>query len=850
MKNLLLTRLLLISLCLVASLSAVAQQIHIAGEAVDSLTGKPVPFAAVLLVGTTRGELTDEDGRFSFDSRLTADSVQVTAMGYKTKRMALLRRARRLKVELVPVGVRLSEVTIKPKREKYSKKNNPAVALMERLRKADDKTNPRSRDFYNYDKYERITLALDNFDAGSESAGGNALVRRFPLLREHMDTSALTGDPILNVALREKSSHVTHRLRPGSEKEIIKGIRREGIDQMLDPQSTQTLYEDVLREVDIYGNDITLMQNRFVSPLSRLAADFYKFYLTDTVAVKGDTCIVLTFAPHNPRSFGFVGRLYVPKNDSIAWVKRIEMNTPRDINLNFIKNLRIVQDYTLAPDGTRLKETDDMIVRAGVLTKGSQIYARRVTVYDSHSFREEPDPRIYDKAGSVFTLNHAEERDSTWWQAARFVKISYGENSVGAMLERMRHNKLFYWTEKTLRVLVTGYVNTGNPSKFDIGPVNTFLSFNDLEGTRLKAGGMTTANLSRRFFAKGWAGWGTRDHRWKYLAELEYSFRDKSYHSREFPVHSFRLTHTYDIEMLGQYFLFTNPDNIFLSLRRAKDHMIDYHRLTKLEYTLELENNFSILAKAEHSRRMESPWIKFVDGYDRDFGHFTTSSLSLTLRYAPGEKFFQTKTGRLPVNLDAPVIQMSHTWAPKGFAGNRFALNVTELSLQKRFWFSAWGYLDAIVRGGHVWTRTPFPNLLIPNANLSYTIQPESFALMNAMEFVNDSYASWDLTYWLNGALLNYIPYVRKLKLREVVAFRGVWGHLSDRNNPDINKSLFAFPIPGATQKMTGTPYMEASVGLDNIFRILRLDYVWRLTYRNAPDCDRWGIRLALHFTF
>ena len=154
------------------------------------------------------------------------------------------------------------------------------------------------------------------------------------------------------------------------------------------------------------------------------------------------------------------------------------------------------------------------------------------------------------------------------------------------------------------------------------------------------------------------------------------------------------------------------------------------------------------------------------------------------------------------------------------------------------------------MRGGHVWTRTPFPNLLIPNANLSYTIQPESFALMNAMEFVNDSYASWDLTYWLNGALLNYIPYVRKLKLREVVAFRGVWGHLSDRNNPDINKSLFAFPIPGATQKMTGTPYMEASVGLDNIFRILRLDYVWRLTYRNAPDCDRWGIRLALHFTF
>ena len=361
---------------------------------------------------------------------------------------------------------------------------------------------------------------------------------------------------------------------------------------------------------------------------------------------------------------------------------------------------------------------------------------------------------------------------------------------------------------------------------------------------------MTTANLNPHWFGRGYVAYGTKDRKWKYKGELEYSFIEKRYHSREFPVQSLRLTHLYDLDMLGQHYLFTNPDNVFLSLKRQPDTQMTYHRLTQLEFNMELYNNFTVSVTAANERQESTHYMPFFNAYGNHFGHYNETSFKLQLRYAPGEKFYQTKTYRYPVNLDAPVFLISHTFAPRNTFGNMYAINKTEASIQKRIWFSTFGYLDAIISGGHVWSQSPYPNLLIPNANLSYTIQPESYALMNAMEFINDSYASCDLTYWANGAILNYIPVLKLLKWREAFSFRALWGHLSDRNNPACQPELFRFPADAHTRLMTSTPYMEAGVGLDNIFKILRIDYVWRLTYRNSYHCDKSGVRIALHFTF
>ena len=513
--------------------------------------------------------------------------------------------------------------------------------------------------------------------------------------------------------------------------------------------------------------------------------------------------------------------------------------------------MTLTQTFDRAPDGSRLKTSDDMSMELSILPGMPGLFVRRNTTYSRFNFDAPANEDLaFGHAEYQIVADDAYSQDNDFWSTHRNVPLARSEKSLATMVERMRGVPLYYWTERTLRLLVSGYVHTGKPSKFDYGPVNTSISYNTVEGIRLRTGGMTTAALSPRWFARGYVAYGLRDHKWKYRGEVEYSFLDKKLHSREFPVHSLRFTSLYDIDQLGQRYVYTNADNLFLSLKRMEDTRLTYQRRQQLEYTLELRNNFSLVASAAFERQEGTRWIPFVNGHGQSFGHYNEAMFELKLRYAPGEKFYQGKTNRMPINLDAPVFELTHTFAPKGFLGSMFTINRTELRYSQRWWLSAFGYIDAVVKGGHVWSSTPYMNLMLPNANLSYTIQPESFALMNPLEFINDSYAMVDFTYWMNGLIFNRIPLLDRLKLREVINFKGLWGHLSRRNNPLYNPQLFVFPADVHTTTMTDRPYMEISAGLDNILRVFRVDYVWRLTYRDNPYVPRWGIRVAFHLAF
>ena len=227
--------------------------------------------------------------------------------------------------------------------------------------------------------------------------------------------------------------------------------------------------------------------------------------------------------------------------------------------------------------------------------------------------------------------------------------------------------------------------------------------------------------------------------------------------------------------------------------------------------------------------------------------------MEIYLRYAPKEKFTQTKWNRHSVLPEHPVFTLKHRIGFKGIIGGDYNYHHTEGTFKKRFWFSAFGYTDCILKAGKIWNTVPFPLLISPNANLSYTIQDESYWLMNAMEFFNDEYASWDLTYFMNGLIFNRLPLIRKLNWREVVSCRGLFGNLSDKNRPDPTNTgdLFKFPYENDSYHyMNSTPYVEVAVGVENIFKVLRIDYVRRLTYRDLPGIDKDGIRIKLHVQF
>lgn len=820
----------------------------IEGRVCDSLTREALPYVAIFLKGSDRGIMTDEHGRFSITTSVNFINMEISTMGYQTKNVFVNKGERNdVVVEMVPTGVALRELVVKPKKEKYSKKNNPAVEFVKRLMARRQDYDPKNHDYYNYDKYEKITMGLNDF---SEKQKKNWLMNKFKFIFDYLDTSEVSGKPILTVSVKEKVSDCHYRRSPESEKEMVRGTKRAGIDEAFDQESVQRFLEDVFREVNIFANDVPMMQNRFVSPLSKIGVDYYKYYLSDTINVDGVRCVELSFSPFTPESFGFLGRIYVPLNDSTLFIKRVKLNVPKSINLNYVESITIIQDFVRAPDGSRLKVKDDMTVEFQIM-KGTQgLYARRMTTYANHNFNAPADLSVFDKEGRQIVAADAEYMPDEFWKENRQVPIKDNENAIKSMLARLREVPLFYWTEKVITVLVSGYISTSKDSKFDFGPMNTTISGNPVEGMRFRVGGMTTANLSKHWFARGYAAFGSTDKKLKYCGELEYSFNEKKYHSREFPIHSLRLTHKYDVDQLGQHYFFTNMDNVFLALKRKEDNKMTYLRKTNLEYTLETEGGFSVNVGFEHDIQEATKWLPFIDGYGNVYGNYKEAAFNVTLRYAPGEKFYQTKSYRIPINLDAPVFTLTHTYAPKGFLGSLYTINKTELSIQKRFWFSAFGYTDIILKAGKVWSEVSYPNLLLPNANLSYTIQPESYPLMNAMEFANDQYLSWDFTYWANGAILNRIPLIKYLKLREAFSFRGLYGKLKDSNNPEMNNNLFRFPLDAHCKPMGKEPYMEIGVGLDNILTILRVDYVWRLTYRDTPGVDKSGLRIQLHFTF
>ena len=740
----------------------------------------------------------------------------------------------------------LQGIEVKARRQKYSKKNNPAYDLMTRIRSTAHLNDPRLLPEYSEDFYTKTVLGLNRDDASRFSEKG-----KLKFLSEYVDTAAHTGLPVLLLSLHETAGTLHHSLNFMKDKLEIKGERSVGVDENLAPENVSRILDDVLRNIDIYKGDIVLMQQRFVSPIGHLADNFYRYSLNDTVILDDRPHLELVFSPRSPEMFGFNGRLFVEADDSTYFIRRVEMRVPRVINLNYVDNIYITQTYYRDEYGKRHVESDDMSLELTLIPGIPSLYARRLTLNARPKFSTDRTLHniLYD-ANSHIVYEDANLQPWDKWDDFRLAPLSRAESGMGNMMSRLRKYPVAYWGEQILKALVNGYVTTGPNSKIDLGPINTLLSYSSIEGLRFRVGGLTTANLSDHWFGRGYVAYGCRDRKLKYNAEIEYSLVKKEYHSKEFPINSIKLHYNYDLDNIGQHYFYTNSDNVFLSLKRHASKLSLYRREAGATYQLELLNNLSFIGSFRHRIYYATPWLPFTDGFGHDRTRYTSAGFMFELRYAPGEKFVQSRGNRYPVNLDAPIFRIQHEIVPKGLLGSAFTINKTEASVAKRFWFSAFGYLDAILKGGYIWSKVYYPALMWPNANLSYTIQPESYSLMNPMEFAVDHYASVDLGYNANGLIFNHIPLVKKLKLREIITFKGLVGGLTKRNDPDLDPTLLQFPADAGVCRLRHTPYMEAGVGIDNILTCLRLDYVWRLSYRDNPGAARSGLRLSLHFSF
>ena len=833
-------------------------RIRIYGKITDASTKEAMPYTSVRIRNTSNGCSSDNNGNFSFFVKSMRDTLIVSSVGYVDTRIPLTRKTRLpLKIEMTPTDYNLSEVTIKPKKEKYSRKENPAVILVRNIIKRRDDNSPKNKDFYSRDRHEKLNVALNNFSTEKENHFG----KKFKFLGEYIDTSLISGKPILYISARELIATDYYSKDPLRERQHVKARKRNGIDDMFSTGEIEALYEETFKDVDIFQDNVSLFGSKFVSPLSKLGPTFYKYYIMDTVEIEGEKCIDLAFAPFNTESFGFTGHLFVTA-DSTFFIKTLQMNVPHDINMNFIEYMNIRQNFRRLPDNTRILDNELLVCEFKILNGVNGFYAHRQVTYDKYSFEnKEAAQHIFNNPSPVIEDNNSMRQDEAFWEANRLSEVTEKEKSVGRMMKQLRSTPLYYWFEKAVSFLFTGWIPIRDvaPPIF-YGPVNTTFSQNELEGLRLRTGAMTSAYLNPHLFGNFFLAYGTKDKKWKYKGEVEYSFKKKKEHPNEFPIHSLRMSYEHDIFQYGQTYLHTNKDNMFLSIKRQKDDKIGYVRKAEFTYTHEMYNHFSYYITLRNRTDIATYLVPFTK--TSTVNDITTvtpikdlkqSEVEVCLRYAPKEKFTQSKWNRHSLLPEHPVYTLKHTAGFKGVLGSHFNYHHTEASFQKRFWFSAFGYTDCIIKAGKVWNQVPFPLLIMPNANLSYTIQDESYALMNAMEFFNDEYASWDLTYYMNGLIFNRLPLIRKLNWREVVSFRGMFGNLSEKNRPNqLNTgNIFNFPYKEAGYHyMSSTPYMEVAVGIENIFRILRVDYVRRLTYRDIPGIDKWGIRIQFHIQF
>ena len=828
-------------------------EIRIKGLVTDSVSGEPLPYVSIIVKGTTTGAATDLDGRFSLTvpSSASGKMLEVSYLGYSTKQVPL-KSGQSLSIQLAPTGIALNEVVVKPGRERYRRRDNPAVAFVKNVIERRDANDPRNHDYYSYDRYQKMVFAMNDYKPKKREDGKTG---KFDFLEEFIDTLDV-GTTILPISEKEHFETVYYRKDPHSEKRLVKGDKSAGVDEVFSRDGIQQFLNEAFREVDIFRNNIPLFLQRFVSPLSSLGPTFYKYYLMDTLEIDGQKCMDLGFVPFNSESFGFTGHLYVTL-DSTYFVRRVLLNVPKDINLNFVSHMTIDQTFRREPDGTRLITKDDIRVNFKLSEKSKGMFAQRLIVYSNHSF--EPDTAqlaIFEQPAPSITLKEAYTQTDKFWEENRPQEgRRRNPNTVDKLMAKLRSIPIFYITEKIVTILVSGYVPATKDeanNKFEFGPMNTTISGNAIEGARFRVGGTTTPQFHKRLTLDGFAAYGVRDKKMKYDALVEYSFIDRKQYRKEFPMHSIRFEYMYDINKLGQQYMYTSKDNFLLAIRRKRDTRATYLRKAELTYTREHYNGISYSAVLRNKREYATPYAVFdrinADGSLTSLDHYDMTELELNFRYGYNEKFYQTRNNRIPITFDAWVFNLSHVMGWKGFLGSSYNYQRTDIGLQKRLWFSAFGYTDIILKAGKVWTKVPYPLLILPNANLSYTIQPEAYTNMNAMEFINDEYASWDVTYYMNGLLLNRIPLIKKLKWREVFCFRGLWGHLSDKNNPAKSTGLFAFPEGSMT--LGKAPYMEASVGIENIFKFLRLDYVWRLNYRDNPDIQTHGVRCTMRIQF
>lgn len=814
----------------------------IKGIVTDANTGDPIPYVSVLLKGTTVGTITDSNGKYNIETSVQSSEIRFSFIGYEPQSRLVERGIEQtINISLRLSSITLDEVTVKPGRREYKNKNNPAVELIEKVIDHKDLNRQEAYDYLEYEKYEKIQFALSNISEGFKKA---KIFGNYSFIFDNIDTTKRIGNDVLPFFIKETISDHYYRREPEAQKEIIRAEKNINLQEYLDNKGVTSNLNYLYQNINIYDNEILFLTNKFLSPIASTAPVFYKYYITDTISVKNEKCIRLFFEPRNKSDFLFHGDLYITMDSSFA-VREIDMGINKNINIDWVNGMSIKQDFEQSGQNLWLLSKEEISIDVGVVRNSPGLYAQRTVSYKKYKINEPVDDRIFSGPEVSEKIDPAAENPD-FWEINRQVPLSRTERKIYSTIDSVKKVPAFRNQMGIVMLLTTEFYDLG---KVEIGPVGSFYSFNTVEGSRFRLGGRTTPDFSKKITFDGYGAYGLNDKIFKYNAGITYSFTPRTIY--QFPVKSLKVSYQKDTKIPGQELQFAQADNIFLSFKRGTDDKLLLNNTLRFEFLNEFSNHFSYLLGYSFTRQQPEGNLHFNTSGDlsaaNEVSYINISEAYLNLRYAPNETFYQGKLYRDHFPNKYPVIQLKIAVGSKQI-NNDFDYLRLQMNISRRYYISIIGYTDVSLEAGRILGKVSYPLLFIHAANQTYSYQKESYNLMNFLEFVSDKYVSLNIDHCFNGFILNKVPLLKKLKLREIVTCKILYGGLGRNNNPDFQSDLFKFPTDINNVPLTYTlgekPYIEASIGLSNIFRIFRVDLIKRFTYLNNPEISDFGFRV------
>lgn len=806
------------------------------GEVIDPKNGEKLSFASVVFTGTSIGTSTDLDGKFIVQTKQKVESVSVSYLGYETQVIPIqLGREQILTVALREDRIfqgpeAIIEATRKPK------KDTAAISLFRRVVAAkpvnDVERNLKTYSFENYVKTE-----FDLFNVDAKKMKENKVLKPFAFVLENADTTK-EGKLYLPALLRETISDNYFAQDPKRKKEIIKAEQFSGIKNL----SVGELLDFTFDDINIYENLMLISGKNFVSPFADGALSSYNYYLTDSAMIDGAKNYKLSFTPRRKQDLAFTGYAWI--DEKTAAIKSLELTILDQINLNFVNDLAVKQTFNYV-DGYWVKVKEQMFTSLNVTKSKASGSFRIIKTSSRENIKVNPELAANQFDGDEMSrLDGATDRDKKYWEANRHDTLTTTEGGIYKMVDSVKSTRTYKTYEWLAYFGATAFAKAG-PVEF--GRWYKFVSWNSIEGVRLRIGGRTNPKFSKNLQFYGYGAYGLKDKEWKYFGGAGYRFP-----SKKGRWNAMSIEYRYDFSQLNNPDVLLTHDNIIVSLMRKPGTPLS--RLMKLRQGMistdrEWFKNFNQQLFFYHKQFYSVPSVfPFTEGdvtNPTPVEKFTTVEFMLGTRWTPGQKFLSGNFARIPVTFSRPQFELNMTFGVKGILGSQFNYQKFDATISQRLPCGALGYNLYRIAAGKVFGRSPYPLMFMHIGNESYIYNKLAFNFMNEFQYVSDEFASVSVEHHFEGLLLNQIPLIKKLKWREVGFFRGLAGRLTNKA-----KDNMVINLPTTMSSLDGY-YAEAGFGIENIFSIFRFDVGWRLTQRNtAQSPTNVGFRVAIQPKF